>query len=126
MKTVLLVHILVLFFYGCGLIKTKDEVKEFIPGTYIRLSLHEFGTEYDTLLITLQNKSANEYRIIRKWKYERVVDGKRIEPEYKRTITSGVYNSTHKLLQENETGDIYSFDIKQKTLFNGPIKYQKL
>ena len=125
MKTILFAHIIIMMvLFGCGLIKTRDEVQEFIPGTYIRFSKHEFGTEYDTLVITLQNE--DEYRILRKWKYERVLDGERIEPEYKRTITSGVYNSTHKLLQETETGDIYSFDIKQKILFNGPVKYQKL
>jgi hypothetical protein len=124
MKIILLSHIVALLLYGCGLIKTRDEVLEFIPGTYIRFSKHEFGTEYDTLVITLQNE--DEYRILRKWKYERVLDGERIEPEYKRTVTSGVYNSTHKLLQETETGDMYSFDIKQKILFNGPVKYQKL
>ena len=126
MKIILLSHIAALLLYGCGLINARDEVEEFIPGTYIRFSEHEYGTEYDTLIITLQNRSAGEYSILRKWKYERVLDGERIEPEYKRTNTSGVYNSTHKLLQETETGDIYSFDIKQKILFNGPVKYQKL
>ena len=127
MKAILYAHIVTAFtLFGCGLIKTKDEVQDFIPGTYIRFSEHEFGTEYDTLVITLQNKSVNEYRILRKWKYERVLDGKRIEPEYKRLISSGIYNATHKLLQENESGDIFSFDVTQHLLFNGPIKYQKL
>ncbi|SRR5260221_6889630 len=127
MKMLLLSHIIIMLLTcSCGLIKSKDEMQEFIPGTYIRFSQHEYGTEYDTLVISLQNKTANEYKILRKWKYERVLDGERVEPEYKRTVTSCVYNSIHKLLQENETGDIYSFDIKQKILFNGPIKYQKL
>ena len=127
MKMLSLSHIIIMLLAcGCGLIKSKDEVQEFIPGTYIRFSQHEFGTEYDTLVITMQNKSANEYRILRKWKYERVLDGKRIEPEYKRLISSGIYNATHKLLQENESGDIFSFDVTQHLLFNGPIKYQKL
>jgi len=57
--------------------------------------------------------------------YEKVVDGHPVGPEYKRSFTSGSYNPTQKLLQENETGDIYSFDVKKKILFNGPVKYQK-
>ena len=126
MKMILLTNTIALLLYSCGLIKTRDEVQEFIPGTYIRFSEQEYGTEYDTLVILLQNKAANEYRILRKWKYERVLDGKRIEPEYKRVISSGIYNTTHKLLQENESGDIFSFDFTQHLLFNGPIKYQKL
>ena len=126
MKTIFLLQFAAFtLFCSCNSL-LKDEVKEFIPGVYIRFSQHEFGTEYDTLVITLQNNSANEYKILRKWKYERLVDGQRIQPEYKRSLTSGVYNTTHKLLQENQTGDIYSFDVKQKILLNGPIKYQKL
>ncbi len=126
MKIIFLLHFAVLaLFVSCSSF-LKDEVKESIPGTYIRFSQHEYGTEYDTLVITLQNNSANEYKILRKWKYERIMDGRTIQPEYKRSFTSGIYNTTHKLLQETETGDIYSFDVKQKILLNGPIKYQKL
>jgi hypothetical protein len=126
MKIVLLVHIVALVIYGCGLAKNKDEVEEFIPGTYIRFSQHEFGIEYDTLVISLQNQSTLEYKILRKWKYERVLDNQKIEPEYKRSFTSGIYNDKNGLLKENETGDIYSFDLKQKILFSGPVKYHKL
>jgi len=126
MKIVLLIHIVVLVVYGCGLTKSRDELEEFIPGTYIRFSKHEFGTEFDTLVISLQNKSALEYKILRKWKYERMLDDQKIEPEYKRSFTSGIYNGKNRVLRENETGDMYSFDVKQRTLFNGPIKYQKL
>jgi hypothetical protein len=101
-------------------------VEEFIPGTYIRFSNHEFGAEYDTLVISSQNKTALEYKILRKWKYERVLDGEKIAPEYKRSFTSGIYNDKQGVLKENETGDTYSFDVKQKVLFNGTVKYQKL
>jgi hypothetical protein len=127
MKIIFLLHIAgLLLICSCGSLMANDEVKDFIPGTYIRFSRHEFGTEYDTVVIALQNNSANQYKILRKWKYERILDGSTVEPEYKRLTTSGVYNADHKLLQENNTGDIYSFDIKQKILFNGPVKYQKL
>ncbi len=112
--------------YSCHLQHGSDPVREFIPGTYIRYSEHEFGHEYDTLIIRLQNKSAGEYTILRKWKYERVLDGARLEPEYKRTKTSGLYDSQHKLIRETPSGEIYSFDVTEKLLFNGPVKYQKL
>jgi hypothetical protein len=126
MKIIFLLHFAVLaLFISCSSL-LKDEVKESIPGTYIRFSQHEYGIEYDTLVVTLQNNSANEYKILRKWKYERIMDGQTVQPEYKRSFTSGIYNTTHKLLQETETGDFYSFDVKQKILLNGPIKYQKL
>jgi hypothetical protein len=123
MKTILCIHLVFLFFAACS---SRDGMQTFIPGTYIRFSQHEYGTEYDTLVISLQNKSSNEYTILRKWKYERVLDGSAIEPEYKRQITSGIYNSRYKLLEETESGDIFSFDVKEKLLFNGPAKYMKL
>jgi hypothetical protein len=105
---------------------TKDEIKNFIPGTYIRFSKNEFGKEYDTLIISLQNPSANEYKIVRKWKYERQIDGEKMQPEYKIKTIRVIYNSDHKLLQEPVSGKIYSIDVYTKCLFNGPNKYQKL
>ena len=124
MKLLLTMHI-ILMFAACSLL-LKDDTQTFIPGTYTRTSQHEFGTEYDTLVISLQNQSANEFNIVRKWKYERVLDGERVEPEYKHQTTSGIYNARYKLLEETESGDIFSFDVKEKLLFNGSTKYQKL
>lgn len=121
-----LVCLMLCLTYGCHLKNGNDPVQEFIPGTYIRFSAHEFGKEYDTLVITVQHKKAREYQIIRRWKYERVLDGVWIEPEYKLTKTTGFYKSKHHLLRENETGSVYTFDVGTNLLFNGPIKYRKL
>ena len=127
MKTLLWMHLIVLLLiFSCNELSSKDDVIEFIPGTYIRFSQHEFGTEYDTLVITVQNKIANEYKILRRWKYERIIDGTPMKAEYKRLTTSGIYNTQNKVLQETETGSLYSFDIKQKLLLNGSTKYQKI
>ena len=111
---------------SCSGLSKADEVEKNIPGTYIRLSEHEFGREYDTMLIEGQNKPVHQYRIIRKWKYERRLDGAAIEPEYKKIITSGVYNANNKLLEESETGAHFSFDVKKKLLFKGSTEYQKI
>jgi major membrane immunogen (membrane-anchored lipoprotein) len=58
---------------GCG--QSGDSIKEFIPGTYVRASENEFGKKYDTLVISLQNETAAQYWILRKWRYDRVLDG---------------------------------------------------
>ena len=104
----------------------KDPIQQFIPGTYIPFSSHEFGTEHDTLLIRLQNESTNEYLITRRWKYARIMDGKALEPEYKSLATSAIYNKDDKLLQETDTGNQYSFDMDKEVLFAGTTKYQKI
>lgn len=127
MKMLLFIHLIILLLvYSCDNSYTRDEVSAFIPGTYIRSAVHEFGSEYDTVVITLQNEQAREYRITRRWKYERVLDGQSLEPEYKRQITTAIYNSSRKVLREMETGDQYSFDPKEQVLFIGSTKYKKL
>ena len=116
---------ILLLSWSCNELK-PGPIEDFIPGTYIRFSKHEFGTEYDTLVITMQNASVKEYTILRKWKYERMLDGSVVEPEYKRLTTSGIYNAKQKLLEEKGSGDVFSFDVKGKSLFNGPTTYRKL
>lgn len=123
---------LVLFFMivvigaGCGWKASPDKTRNFIPGTYIRFSTTEFGKEYDTLVISLQNPSADEYKVIRKWKYERMTDATTMEPEYRKKVTTVIYDPEHKLLREPGSGKVYSIDIQKKCLFNGPNKFQKL
>jgi hypothetical protein len=40
--------------------------------------------------------------------------------------TSGIYNAETRLLEEAETLDHYSFDVKEKVLFNGTNKFKKI
>lgn len=78
------------------------------------------------LVISIQNKEAKQFKIVNKWLFARQVDGEAKEPEYKVKETSGIYNTDSKLLEESETLDHYSFDIKEKVLFDGTNKYQKI
>ncbi len=124
--TIVIYALFALFLLGCGLIGRRHEVQSFMPGMYTRFSVHEFGKEYDTLVISLQNPSANQYRIVRRWKYERVVDGKAMEPEYKIKASAAIFDTRHNLLQEITTGRIYTVDVSSKYIFSGTVKYKKL
>lgn len=125
MKNVTIFVLLLVFIASsCG--TAKDDVAEFIPGTYVREGTNEFGKEYDTIVISIQNKDAKQYKIVNKWLFARQVDGEANEPEYKVKETSGIYNAETKLLEEAETLDHYSFDVKEKVLFDGTNKYQKI
>jgi hypothetical protein len=115
-------YLIVLFIAACNG-SAKDEVKIFIPGTYSRISEHEFGKEYDTLVIS---EIGGQFQVQRKWKYERILDGVVQEPEYKQETTTAVYDDKHHLLSENETGNTISFDQKENVLFIGSTKYKKL
>jgi hypothetical protein len=125
MKTVLCVLSATLIIYGCSS-SSKDEIMEFIPGTYIRAGQNEFGKEFDTLIISVQNLAAKEFKIQNRWHYIRQVEGEANVPEYKVKETSGIYNSETKLLEEAETLDHYSFDIKEKILFDGTNQFKKI
>lgn len=126
MKPLLFISIIATFFIAGCTSAESDTIKEFIPGTYIRSSQTEFGKAYDTLIITLQSKSANEFKIQRRWKYDRVLDGKPLEPEYKVTETTGLYDAEKKIVQETETLEFFTFDAEKKLLFNGANKFTKI
>ncbi|MBC6489612.1 hypothetical protein ACFSQD_04725 [Flavihumibacter stibioxidans] len=125
MKTVFIILSATLIISGCST-SSKDETMEFIPGTYVRTGHNEFGKEFDTLVITIQNPTAKEFKIQNRWHYIRQVEGEANAPEYKVKETSGIYNSETKLLEEAETLDHYSFDIKQKIVFDGTTQFKKI
>lgn len=120
-----LILVAVAAFSACGDTQSKNEIQAFIPGTYIRLSEHEYGKEYDTISFSVQNEVAREFKVVRKWRYDRVLDGKPIEPEYKNTTGVAIYDPTGKVLKETKTGDSYSFDAETKSMFAGSTKYEK-
>ena len=125
MKTVLLILSATLIISSCST-SSKDETMEFIPGIYVRTGQNEFGKEFDTLVISVQNATAKEFKIQNRWHYIRQVEGEANVPEYKVKETSGIYNTETKLLEEAETLDHYSFDIKEKVLFDGTNKFKKI
>ena len=110
---------------SCGGFK-NDSIRNFIPGTYTRFTQHEYGTMHDTVLINLLNRNGEIYEVTTKWRYARVLDGKPIEPEYKKQVYSAFYSDKNKVLQVIETGEIYSFDSDKKVLYAGSTKYQKI
>lgn len=125
MKTVLFILSATAIISSCNT-SGKDETMEFIPGTYVRAGQNEFGKEFDTLVISLQNPSAKEFKIRNHWHYIRQVEGEANVPEYKVKETSGIYNTETKLLEEAETLDHYSFDVKEKVVFDGTNKFKKI
>ena len=127
MRTLFFICILLgLIFEACNNSSIESSLKGFIPGTYIRYSQHEFGSEWDTLTISVQNETTNEYIILRRWRYERILDGKSIEPDYKKQTAPAVFDNNTQRLKTTVTGDSYSFDLKHQLLFSGTTKYQKL
>jgi len=125
MKNILIMLSSIFFFVACKF-SGGDSIASFIPGTYIRFSEHEYGKEYDTLAITLQNGAAKEYKITRRWRYERVLDGQNMEPKYKIKTTTALLDGEQSLLRETQSGDSYSFDPRKNVVYVGGNAYKKI
>lgn len=104
----------------------EDKLQKAIPGTYIRYSEHEFGREWDTLTIQKSNNELTVFEILRKWNYERILDGQKIQPEYKRLFSSGIYDEEEHVLKDTETGEVYTFDFAKHTVSTGETIYKKI
>jgi hypothetical protein len=126
MKIVLYLHMILLLVCFCSQCKRKDEIKEQFTGIYIRFSQHEYGTEYDTLVISHQPKTPGGFIIVRKWNYQRILDGKLLEPEYKKELFHVDFDAAENTLKEPVSGLNYRLDTKTKTLYVGTTAYQKI
>jgi len=114
---------LVVLFFGLLIACNGPGISIDFSGTYVRFTEHEFGREYDTIIISEFN---GQYKVTRKWEYQRVLDGVVQEPEFKVEVTTAYYEKKFRVLHENETGNRISVDKVEGVLFIGPIKYKKL
>ena len=118
--------VLLIFITGCQLIIEPKDFSRSVPGIYTRYSEHEFGIEYDTLVIEVLSKEDQYFTIERRWEYQRVLDGKNLIPDYKIIKNTGKYFPEHNELMVNETGECYYINFQQKTILTRSIQYQKL
>lgn len=98
---------------------------ENISGVYIRYSEHEFGKEWDTLTVYKQETSS-AYQVVRRWKYERVLDGTVQLPEYKKQTTKVHPLDNEASFVEEETGISYSYNDDKNELTAGTTIYKKV
>jgi len=115
--------LIVIFFISLLMACNASNKSNSFPGTYVRSSKHEFGKEYDTIIIS---EFMDQYKITRRWRYERVRDGVWQVPEFKAKVTTAYYDDKVRLLHENETGNRISIDPVAGLLFVGPTKYKKI
>lgn len=111
---------------GCLTSAKEDRVQKAIAGTYIRFSEHEFGKEWDTLTIKKSIDEATVFQLLRKWNYERILDGQKIQPEYKRQSSTAIYDEDEDILKDTKRGDVYTFDLTKKTVSAGATIYKKI
>ncbi len=111
---------------GCNSLSKSNDAKESMPGIYTRQSEGEFSKAMDTLIISANNEKAGTYLIIRKTRFNRIVDGKLQPPEYKTEKMIAGYNEKNQQLQDMKTGRLFSFNVKTNELLFGTETYQKI
>lgn len=112
--------VLTLFFSACD----RNQVRSFIPGTYVNHAGSEFSKASDTLLI--EAGSNNRYLIQRKTGFNRIRGGKLGKCEYETEAWTAVFDEQAKLLKETRRGKELVFDPSAGSLRIGSRVYQKI
>src|SRR5690349_10285226 len=102
---------LLLLILGCGILTAKDQVKGFIPGTYIRHYTDEYTESYDTITIQpITPAGSDGYAITKRSRFEKINDAGKKEPGYELKHWSGVYDEKTKTLWLESAGKRMYFD----------------
>jgi hypothetical protein len=105
---------------GCS----RDEVKDFMPGTYVNSAGGEFSMASDTLKIELIE--GNNYVVHRATGFHIISEGKLGAREYETEQWSCAYSKATKTLTELRKGKIISFFPEREELSVGRRVYKKL
>lgn len=112
---------------SCSPFRSRDEVKEFIPGTYVTDWKNEFTESKDTIVITAPStKGSDSYRIFKKSYYQQTIDGKELKPHYKVQGWTGTYNAEVKTIVIDKSGRVLLFNPDAGSLIEGTTTYNKI
>jgi hypothetical protein len=118
-----LIGFLALLLAACN--QRVNQLRAFIPGTYVKTASGEFSKATDTLVLTLI--SGNNYRIERHTAYQLIRDGKLLSEMHHREVLSAAFDEQRQVLVETSKGRQFSFDVDKGLLVvNGKGVYDKL
>jgi len=110
---------------GC-INSASDNIREFIPGMYIRKVHNEFTDGWDTLVIKEQDRDAGVYLIDKMESYQKHIDGQTFSPKYETEQWTAVYDERlHQLLVQNKERTIL-FDPAENELMSNRTVYDKV
>ena len=124
-KLFLLSAIAGVIFFSCGN-PVSDNIRAFIPGTYIKEINDEFTKGMDTLFISVLDDQAGSYSVIRQTSYRQSIDGKILSPRVETHKMTAIYNAATKQLTEQSQGKAFSFSPDKNLLSTGGSEYRKI
>jgi hypothetical protein len=104
----------------------KQQVRDFIPGTYVNQAQSQYSIASDTLLLIRDEHSDNLYQIVRGTGFQRIKEGKLQPKEYKVKTLSGIWDEAKQTLQVTQDGSLLVFQPDAQTLTVGSAIYHKL
>lgn len=104
----------------------SDQVRDFIPGSYVNSAKSEYSTANDTLVIAPDQASENVYSITRKTGYQLLREGKPGPMLHKTKRWTATWNRDGQVLTILQTGKQIRFLPDQHGLVNGNSQYRKL
>lgn len=105
---------------------SKQQARDFIPGTYVNQAQSQYSVASDTLLLIRDEHSDNRYQIVRGTGFQRIRDGKLQPGEYRVRTFSGIWDESRQTLQLTPDGSILVFHPEAQTLTVGSAIYHKL
>ena len=127
MKIIFFFSVLMIVVYGCRGTLKKDEVKELIPGIYVRYYTDEYSNSFDTIEIRLTATEGSEgYIITKKTSIQKQNNEGKIAQEYQVKRWNGFYDETTKTIWLSSTGKRIYFDFARNELKIGENPYKKL
>ncbi|RZK43356.1 MAG: hypothetical protein EOO90_03605 [Pedobacter sp.] len=103
---------------------TGDEVKDFMPGSYVNRAGAEFSVASDTLTIELVE--GNNYRVDRRTGFNLIRDGNLGAREFATEEWTCAYDPGTQILTELRKGKMLTFYPKDRSLKVGSRVYQKI
>ncbi len=125
MKNYLFVSGVLLLLLACES-SENDEIRAFIPGTYVRFSEHKMRKEYDTIKIKVISEPGNNYSLIRTSSFQRKMDKKEFPWEYTKQVWTAAYDENKRVLNETRKGKVLSFVPEKDMLLVGTAEYKKI
>ncbi|MGN6212062.1 hypothetical protein [Parafilimonas sp.] len=109
---------------GCAL--SDGNIKDFIPGMYVKEFQQQYASGNDTLVITIVDETTNSYNIERHLSYIPVHDGKVLNRQNETTTWYGIYSKNNKQMIVQPNGKIISFSPEKNCLYIGNSTYKKV
>ena len=127
MKTILFIPLCLLLIYGCDIITSKDQVKGFIPGIYIRHYSDVYTDSYDTIAIQPVTPGGSDgYVITKKSRFEKLNDDGKKLPGHLLKHWTGTYDHKTKTIWLPSSGKRMYFDPAKGELKIGAEPYKKI